>query len=275
MNFEEYLQAYINGLGDNRLIKAMLYATSGGKHFRPELLFAVVKGFGISEDKAYPAAAALEMLHSYSLIHDDLPCMDNDDYRRGKLTVHKAFGEDIAVLCGDALLTHAFGVLANAPYSPDKCLKMISYLASLGGLNGMIYGQLLDISVHDYDDLSQKELDEIQDYKTGALFKAALYFGMILADDFEHQDFYDDLALVLGRIFQTQDDLFDIKKTFAETGKSASDIKNHKATSISIKSIEEVEEELKRLFYKAYALLKRGSFDTTYLEEIVRRMENR
>ena len=275
MNFDEYLQAYINGLGDNRLIKAMLYATSGGKHFRPELLFAVVKGFGISEDKAYPAAAALEMLHSYSLIHDDLPCMDNDDYRRGKLTVHKAFGEDIAVLCGDALLTHAFGVLANAPYSPDKCLKMISYLASLGGLNGMIYGQLLDISVHDYDDLSPKELDEIQDYKTGALFKASLYFGMILADDFEHQDFYDDLALVLGRIFQTQDDLFDIKKTFAETGKSASDIKNHKATSISIKSIEEVEEELKRLFAKAYALLKRGSFDTTYLEEIVRRMENR
>ena len=156
MNFDEYLQAYINGLGDNRLIKAMLYATSGGKHFRPELLFAVVKGFGISEDRAYPAAAALEMLHSYSLIHDDLPCMDNDDYRRGKLTVHKAFGEDIAVLCGDALLTHVFGVLANAPYSPDKCLKMISYLASLGGLNGMIYGQLLDISVHDYDDLSQK-----------------------------------------------------------------------------------------------------------------------
>ena len=275
MNFDNYLENYFLRFPQSKIADAMLYAAKGGKHFRPELIFAVVKGFGIDEALAYDAALALEMVHSYSLIHDDLPCMDNDDYRRGKLTVHKAFGEDIAILTGDALLTHAFGVIADSSYSLEVKNKLVSELANLAGLNGMIYGQLLDISYDQEDHIDAATLDKIQDYKTGALFKMALYSGMYIASDLNNQAFYDALALKIGRIFQIQDDLFDIIKSQEETGKSASDVKNNKATSTTLYSIEEVEKQLASMFNDTYRLLDTASFNTEYLRLIIKRMEER
>lgn len=275
MSFETYLTEYFQTFNDNQIKDAMLYAIAGGKHFRPNLLFAVVEGFKIDKAYAYPAALALEMIHSYSLIHDDLPCMDNDDFRRGKPSVHKAFGENIAVLTGDSLLTHAFGVIADSDYPSDLKVKMLSKLSSLAGLNGMIYGQLLDISNQDDSKADESTLNHIQDYKTGALFKAALYMGMEIADDSKNTDFYTQLALNIGRLFQIQDDLFEVTKDQESTGKSLSDSKNHKLTSLSLYSIDDIQHKLDVLFDDTYALLDNRHFDTSYLSKIIKRIQER
>lgn len=275
MTFDLYMNDYLNGFDNNQIVEAMRYSLLDGKHFRPNLIFALVKAFNIEESQAYPAALALEMVHTYSLIHDDLPCMDDDDYRRGKPSSHIAFGEAIATLTGDSLLTHAFGVIADSDYSNDIKVKMISYLSSLAGLKGMIYGQLLDLENEDLD-VDQTTLDLIQDYKTGALFKTALYFGMLIGNDEANIDFYSELAIKIGRLFQIQDDLFEVIKSEKELGKSQSDLKNHKATTLTLHSVDEIRRYLTMEFNLVYDLINRRSdIDNRYLLDIIRRMETR
>lgn len=274
-NFEEYLSNSLNNYKDNVIKEAMAYCLEGGKRFRPNILFSIIKGFGLNEEVGYGAACALEYIQTYSLIHDDLPGMDNDDYRRGKLSCHKKFGEDIAILTGDALLTHAFSKITEADYRPDIKVNLIECLAKYSGLDGMIYGQLLDVtSEASNKELNEDELLEIDDNKTGGLFKYACLAAMYLGGA-NNYDYFEKLGSKIGIIFQQQDDLFDLIKTEEETGKSNSDIRNNKLTALSFRSIEDQKQYVNSLFDDLYSYLKDANFDTSYIIEIIDRMKNR
>lgn len=216
---------------------------AGGKRLRPILCLAAVEALGKDPKPVFPAACALEMIHTYSLIHDDLPAMDNDDYRRGQLTNHKVFGEGIAVLAGDALLTQAFEVMAglgNSGLFKDKdILLAIKELALASGTKGMIGGQTVDLD-SEGKDVSPETLSFIHTRKTGALFKASLKIGALLYQADEHiKNALEDYADNFGLAFQITDDLLDILGDEKKTGKPVgSDIKNHKATYPSLYGVE-------------------------------------
>ncbi len=273
-NFEEYLFSSLDEYQDNVIKEAMKYCLEGGKRFRPNIMFAIVKGFGLDEECAYPAACGLEYIQTYSLIHDDLPGMDNDDYRRGKLSCHKKYREDIAILTGDALLTHSFSKISEADLAPDIKINLITALAKYAGLDGMIYGQLLDVTSDNEHHLTAEKLREIQDNKTSGLFKFACLAAMFLARKNEYE-YFEILGSKLGIVFQNQDDLFDVIKTQAETGKTNSDIRNDKLTALSFKNVNELKEYIDYLFDDLYDYLRGASFDTKYIIEIVDRIKNR
>ncbi len=273
-NFETYLFSSLDSYKDNKIKEAMKYCLEGGKRFRPNIMFSIVKGYGINEEVAYGAACALEYIQTYSLIHDDLPGMDNDDYRRGKLSCHKKFGEAIGILTGDALLTHAFSKICEADYRSDIKVNLISCLAKYAGLDGMIYGQLLDVQSEASDNISKDLLFEIEDNKTSGLFKFACLAAMYIGSD-NNYEYFETLGSKIGIIFQNQDDLFDIIKTEEETGKSNSDLRNDKLTALSYKSVDELKEYIDYLFDDLYKYLEGANFDTKYIIEIIDRMKNR
>lgn len=233
-NFEELLNKEIDLLEDSTVKEAMRYSLlAGGKRLRPLMVYVVAKGYGIEAEIARPFACALEMIHTYSLIHDDLPAMDNDSLRRGKPTCHIQYGEANAILAGDGLLTYAFEVMAKANVDPSIIVKGIQILSKNAGASGMILGQCLDVD--DNTHMSFDELKRVHYYKTGCLFSAALTLGAILAnkeDSIINQ--WDELGKKLGLAFQIQDDLLDVHKTAEELGKSTSDERNGKATSVTI-----------------------------------------
>ena len=266
-NFDLYLNNSFNNFKDNILKEAMIYCIEGGKHFRPNIIFAIIKGFGIDEKYAYPCACAIEYIHTYSLIHDDLPGMDNDDYRRGKLSCHAKYGEDIAILTGDALLTHGFSCISGSNYNDKLKNELINILAKYAGLDGMIYGQLLDIT-------NSSDLFLIEDNKTGALFKYCCLAAMYLANANDYE-YFEKLGSKIGVVFQNQDDLFDIIKSEQETGKSNSDLRNNKVTALTYKSVDELKKYINELFIDLKEYLKEAPFDTKYLLEIIEKMENR
>lgn len=271
-SFDQYLNEQIESFDDSKIRTAMLYCNEGGKHFRPNVIFSIMKGFGKNEEDAYAGAAALEFIHNYSLIHDDLPGMDNDNFRRGKLSCHRQFGEDIAILTGDAFLTHAFSVISESDYSDRLKVDLINVLTRYAGLYGMIYGQLLDVTCsHDID---PETLFEIQDNKTSGLFKAACLIAMYIAGNDDYA-FFEKLGSKIGVVFQNQDDLFDIIKSEEETGKSNSDIRNKKITALSFKSVDELKEYIAYLFIDLKKYLKRAPFDPKYILEIIEMMEER
>lgn len=276
-DFEEFIINYFQNIKDSEVKEAMLYALLGGKRFRPSLTFAILKGFNLNPELAYHSALALEMIHTYSLIHDDLPCMDDDDYRRGKLAVHKAFKENIAVLAGDGLLTESFRVIIkDRNLNDSKKVKIINHISSMAGEEGMIYGQFLDLKNENNPNITKEIINEIDDYKTGCLFKCALLIAMVICDDEDNIDFYETLGLKIGRIFQVQDDLFDIIKTQEETGKPTnSDLKNNKVTALSINTIDEIKHELEAEFNSVYELLDKQKFNTEYLKDIIIKIEKR
>ena len=272
-NFEEYLNSCLDLYGDTTIKKAMAYSLDGGKRFRPRVIFAICKGFGINEKRAYAAAAALEFIQTYSLIHDDLPAMDNDDYRRGKLSTHKKFGEDVGILTGDALLTHAFTILANPKnkYDGELVKKLVYDLSMYSGLGGMIYGQLLDIKTQKLD---KKLLFEIQDNKTSGLFKYCCLASMHLAN-INKRKYFENLGSKIGVVFQNQDDLFDAIKTEKEMGKSLSDVKNDKLTALKFSSVEELKKHIDYLFKDLDLYLDKAPFDPTELKKLLSLMKNR
>jgi geranylgeranyl diphosphate synthase type II len=201
---------------DSLLYRAMQYSVlGGGKRFRPLLLLCAGEEFGVRVEDALPFACAVELIHNYSLVHDDLPSMDDDDFRRGKPTCHKAFGEDIALLAGDALLTLAFEVVASAllEKSPDtKKEQAIVELSRHAGTEGMIGGQLLDITLN--PEMTSKELfHELIQKKTGALIKASVRIGAILGGANESRmEALTQYGENIGLAFQTRDDLLDAKE---------------------------------------------------------------
>ncbi len=204
---------------DSRLKEAMLYAVqSGGKRIRP-LLTLAVGASGTSRNKAaLDLACALEMIHTYSLIHDDLPGMDDDDLRRGRPTVHKAFDEATAILAGDALLTLAFEVAANANLEANQLVEAVKILSTASGMSGMISGQMKDIASEEVT-ITLEQMKEIHREKTGELLLAAVRLGNLFIDDAKMKEAFVSYATHFGLAFQIQNDLQDVCWTSEQTGK--------------------------------------------------------
>ena len=259
----------------NRLFDAMEYSLlAGGKRLRPILAFEFCRMCGRDWKSAAPFAAAIEMIHTYSLIHDDLPCMDNDDYRRGRLTNHKVYGEAMAVLAGDALLTDAFSVAATAqlPRTEDMALA-IGVLSECAGSLGMVGGQVLDIMSEERD-CTENEVIAIQSRKTGALINAACVLGAIAGGANEEQlEAASRFAGALGIAFQIRDDMLDQIGTQEEMGKGVGtdDAKN---TFVRIYGLEKCEELVYR--YTNVAIEALQSFeDTGYMIDVARSLTER
>ena len=245
--FETYLHSCMDRIAFSRTEEAMRYSlTAGGKRIRPMMLYEVLKGYGCDPDLGNEAAAALEMIHTYSLIHDDLPAMDNDDLRRGVPTCHKKFDEATAVLAGDGLLTQAFCILSDSPLPDDVKVKCIRILSTMAGPDGMILGQCLDIQ----EDTGKTwaDLVQVHRYKTGCLLCAPLMMAAVIAGKDEDVPSWQKAGAEIGLAFQIQDDILDVELTPDEFGKSNSDEKNAKITSVNILGIEKAKEEMERQY---------------------------
>lgn len=263
--------------------QAMRYSIfAGGKRLRPILCLAAAEAVGKDAVSFLPAACALEMLHTYSLIHDDLPAMDNDDYRRGKLTNHKVFGEGIAVLAGDALLTYGFEVLLRfARQFPEKerALQVLEEIAAAIGTEGMVGGQVVDLEAEGKRDYDQPEeiLRYIHTHKTGALFRASIRTGAILAGAKEKE--LADLTLYaekFGLAFQITDDLLDIMGNQELLGKPiGSDAKNQKITYPALYGMEKAKMLAKDTIEEAVQTLANLSGRTDPLRLLVCYLEKR
>lgn len=203
------------------LFSSMRYSLlAGGKRLRPVFVLDFCRMCGGDWKKALPFAAAVEMIHTYSLIHDDLPCMDDDDYRRGRLTNHKVYGEAIAVLAGDALLTAAFTFIAKASFSADIRIRAVEVLSACAGELGMVGGQVLDMQSEERQ-CTEEEVLDIQSRKTGALIRAACMLGVIAADGTDTQlAAASEFASYLGLAFQIRDDMLDVIGNAEELGKA-------------------------------------------------------
>ena len=222
LKVEEYLNTLFTAdAPQKQLFDAMRYSLlAGGKRIRPILVLEFCRACDGDMEKAMPFAAAIEMVHTYSLIHDDLPCMDNDDYRRGRLTNHKVFGEANAVLAGDALLTAAFGQLAKADLPSERIVKAVALLSACAGENGMVGGQVLDLAGEQLV-LTEDEIYTVHRLKTGALISAACRLGVIAAGGSKEQlKAAGRYAEALGLAFQTRDDMLDVLGDSGKMGKN-------------------------------------------------------
>jgi len=243
-----------------KIYEAMRYSLlAGGKRLRPILCLAVAELLGQTQDVAMPTACALEMIHTMSLIHDDLPAMDNDDYRRGRLTNHKVYGEDIAILAGDGLLAYAFEFVAikTSSIPSERIVKVLAILGKAVGANGLVGGQVLDLECEGKADVTADTLSFIHRRKTGALLEACVASGAVLAGASE-----DDLARLsvyaqnIGLAFQIVDDILDVTATSEELGKTAGkDISAQKATYPRIWGLDTSRQKAEELIKNAIAQL--------------------
>jgi len=247
------------------LHEAMRYAVlSGGKHIRPVLVYACGEAFGVEPKALDGPAAAVELIHAYSLIHDDLPAMDNDDLRRGKPTCHKAYNEATAILAGDAIQALAFHVIANDPnikVTPEIKVKMIDTLAIASGSLGMAGGQAIDLASVGKQ-LTKEQLENMHNHKTGELIGASVKLGALSNMDITQQQFslMSDFAKNIGLAFQVQDDILDVEGDTATLGKpQGSDIERNKPTYPNLLGLEGAKQAANDLHGRAIAALK--SFD--------------
>ena len=263
---------------DPILRESMEYSLmAGGKRLRPVLLMAAADAVGADGTKFLPVACALEMIHTYSLIHDDLPAMDDDDYRRGKLTNHMVYGDAVAILAGDALLTLAFTViLRQRDVSAETLLRVVDEISRAAGAEGMVGGQVLDLRAEGVR-ISMEELRRVHMGKTGALFHAALRSGAILAGATEKQlAALTSYADHFGLAFQITDDILDVVGTSEEIGKPVgSDEKNHKSTYVSLTSLEEAQELARRTAEEAEKALSIFGTEADFLRDLVAYLVNR
>ncbi|MDK2896601.1 MAG: geranylgeranyl diphosphate synthase, type [Candidatus Atribacteria bacterium] len=244
------------------LVEAIKYGTlGGGKKVRSSLLFATGNAFGIERKELLPLAGTLEMVHSFSLIHDDLPCMDNDDFRRGKPSLHKAFGEALAVLAGDALLVEGISLTirdANflSHFGSEKILQSIQILLEALGVEGMVGGQVLDIE-GEGKKVSQEQILEIYRLKTACLIRAAILCGAILGNaSSQEQERLDKFGWLIGECFQLKDDILDLTGESEQLGKTiGKDLLQDKATLIKVKGLDSAQAILKEKFTQAKSLL--------------------
>ena len=248
----------------------------GGKRIRPVLMLEFAKLFGCEDESVLDFAIALEMIHTYSLIHDDLPCMDNDDMRRGKPSCHKKFGEDIALLAGDTLLTESFKIAANSSADDVLKAKAISVLASRAGLDGMIGGQVMDLLFEERKP-DKKELEDMYSKKTGALLSAATEIGCILggADD-NNIKLASKFALKLGLAFQIIDDILDIiGDEQLSANPIGSDAENNKTTIATLLGVTKAKSYAEELTDEALSILSQFNGDITVLKALTEFLLNR
>lgn len=276
------LDGYIilNGEEYDVVKEAMLYAlTSGGKRVRPTLTLEFCRLLGGDIHSAVPFACAVELIHCYSLIHDDLPCMDDDDMRRGKPSCHKKFDEATALLAGDALLTLAFEIIAGAALkgavASDKCLRAIKVLASGAGVDGMVGGQVLDL-INEDKEISESTLNLTHMKKTGSLIRAACKMGIIAAGGSEAQiNQADEFGQCFGLAFQIKDDVLDATADVLTLGKPVgSDAKNDKVTYVTLYGVDQAKELARKTNDRALEILK--NFDgSDYLQSVAKGVLNR
>lgn len=252
------------------LAEAMRYSLlAGGKRIRPMLVLEFCRIAGGDPDKAMPVACAIEMLHTYSLIHDDLPCMDNDELRRGKPTNHVVYGECTATLAGDALQAEAFGTILRSELSADRRANCAQILADAVGLDGMCCGQYLDM-LWEGRDLSEQELTDINSRKTGALLAAACQMGVAAAGGTQRMlDAAGHFGAAIGMAFQIRDDMLDVLSTEEKLGKPiGSDEQEHKNTYMVLLGKDGCEQTVKNITQFAKDILKEGFEDTAFLEQL-------
>lgn len=265
---EQLQQLLTGGYSPISLRESMLYSVkAGGKRIRPLLVLAVLEDFGVQSADALKVASAVELIHTYSLIHDDLPCMDDDDYRRGQLTNHKVFGEATAVLAGDALQTAAFNILASLEHtSAEKALALVRLLAEASGAKGMVGGQILDME-GEKASLSLEQLEEVHLHKTGALLAFCIEAGAILAGADENQIAQlRSYARNIGLAFQIKDDILDVTATTEQLGKPAnSDTDSEKSTYPSLLGLEGARLQLEKYHTNAIECLSFLPSDKSYL----------
>ena len=282
---EEIIKSYLpkeEGFAKN-MAEAMNYSMlSGGKRLRPVFMREVYSMFGGTGKVIEPFMAAMEMIHTHSLVHDDLPALDNDDYRRGRLTTHKVYGEAMGVLSGVALLNYAYEVMLTAfdtADTPDCQAHMIQALKVMShktGLYGMLGGQSVDVE-NDGKPMSREMIDYIYENKTSALIEASVMTGAILGGATEEETaIVEKAAKNIGLAFQIQDDILDVTSTEEELGKPIhSDEKNHKTTYVTLMGIEKASQQVKKLSDEAVTLFeglnKKNEFLFTLVNELVGR----
>lgn len=266
----------------HRVIEAANYSVeAGGKRVRPLIMLETYKLFGgDNESEVYPFMAALECIHSYSLVHDDLPAMDNDDYRRGRLTTHKKYGEDFGILAGDALLNYAYEIMLSSitKLTADKVVKAVKaaqIIAYKAGIYGMVGGQSLDVWLTDKS-MDDKQLDFIFNLKTGALIEAAFMAGAVLAgaDESAVADI-EKAGNKVGVAFQIKDDILDVTSTQEKLGKPVfSDEKNNKTTYVTLYGMDKADRDVEALSKEAVDIInKYGNND--FLVSLILKLINR
>ncbi|MCI5711808.1 MAG: polyprenyl synthetase family protein, partial [Lachnospiraceae bacterium] len=244
------------------VISAMNYSfLAGGKRLRPMLMLETYRMFGGDSKVVEPFMAAIEMIHTYSLVHDDLPAMDNDDYRRGKETTHKAYGEAMGILAGDGLLNYAYETVSQAFFMEPgnvRVARAFAVLSKKAGIYGMVGGQTVDVETDKGEPVTREKLDFIYALKTGALIEASMLVGAILAGaGEEEQKMIEAAAGDIGLAFQIKDDILDITGTMEVLGKPiGSDEKNNKATYVTYEGLEKSKEDVLRLSKKAVESLQ-------------------
>lgn len=252
--------------------KAMRYSVfAGGKRLRPIMVMEACRAFGGDVEKSMPFACAIEMIHTYSLIHDDLPALDNDDYRRGRLTSHKMFGENMAILAGDALLHHAFETMAEACVKMNdiKYTKAMLAIAQGAGINGMVAGQVVDV-ISEGKEIDKDTLDYIHKNKTAAMIIGALKAGAEIggASDEEIKNI-ERVGELVGVAFQIQDDILDVTSTLEELGKPInSDEKNHKVTYATMFGVEDASKIVLDMSNEALEILHSMGDRMVFLERL-------
>jgi geranylgeranyl diphosphate synthase type II len=263
------------------VIEAMNYSfLAGGKRLRPILMLETYRLFGGRSKVIEPFMAAIEMIHTYSLVHDDLPAMDNDEYRRGKKTTHVVYGEAMAILAGDALLTYAFETATKAldiePQNPGIG-KAIRILSAKAGIYGMVGGQTVDVESENTCDMTKEKLDFIYRLKTSALIEASMMIGAVLAGATgNEQKIVEEVASKVGLAFQIQDDILDVTSTMEVLGKPiGSDEKNHKSTYVTYEGIEKAGRDVADLSEQAIAQMKALVVKNEFLTELLRYLISR
>lgn len=262
------------------IMEAMNYSIlAGGKRLRPMLMLETYRLFGGTSKTIYPFMAAIEMIHTYSLVHDDLPAMDNDEYRRGRKTTHIVYGEAMGILAGDALLNYAFETASGAfqlePENPAVGQAML-VLARKAGIYGMIGGQVVDVE-SEGTVIDKEKLDFIHLHKTSALLESAMVIGAILAGaNKEEQNLVEKAAGKIGLAFQIQDDILDITSTTEELGKPVgSDEKNGKNTYVALEGLEKSKEDVKKLSESAMEDLQKLPYENPFLIELIKELIER
>lgn len=262
------------------MAQAMNYSMlAGGKRLRPVLMMETYRLFGGEEEVVEPFMAAMEMIHTHSLIHDDLPALDNDDYRRGRLTTHKVYGEAMGVLSGVALLNYAYEVMLTAfdrTGEKDRVIKGLRIMADKTGIHGMLGGQSVDVE-NDGKPVDREVLDYIYQNKTSALIECAMMTGAVLAGATEEAvKVIEEAARNIGLAFQIQDDILDVTSTSEELGKPVhSDEKNHKVTYVTLFGLDGAREEAAKLSEKAVSLLESLEQKNEFLNLLVAKLVNR
>lgn len=263
--------------GQQRIIfEAMNYSVrAGGKRLRPILMEETYHMFGGSSAVIEPFMAAIEMIHTYSLVHDDLPAMDNDEYRRGKKTTHAVYGEAMGILAGDALLNLAYETAAKAfgmEVADTRVAKAFAVLAKKAGVFGMVGGQVVDVESEKSDDcpITREKLDFIYRLKTGALIESSMMIGAILAGaSSDKVSRVEQIAAKLGLAFQIQDDVLDVTSTLEVLGKPVgSDEKNNKATYVTFEGLDKAVSDVERISKEAEEQLDDLGYDDAFLKEL-------